>query len=177
MDLAPGDWLALAFDTGPDGFPRVRHQLSRPFTVVAANGGPRLPTPQVQLGLFDYGFLLSAPLVAGTSIIEVTNLAPQRHEVLLVELPAGASADAMAAWLLARRRGESVGTPPGRVVSGVAALTQSERNFWTVTLPVGNYAFLCLLADDGSGRPHLEHGHLQRFEVVEASELIRTDTL
>ena len=177
MELATGDWLALAFDIGPEGFPRVRHQLSKPFTVVAKPRGAALPEAQVQLALFDYGFLLSAPLVAGTSVIEVANLSPQRHEVILVELPAGENADAMAAWLLARRGGEPVGTPSGRVVGGVAALTQSQRNFWTVTLPAGNYAFLCLLADDGSGKPHLEHGHLQRFEVLEAADLIRTDSL
>lgn len=176
LELQAGDWLALAFDTGPDGFPRLRHQLSKPFTVVGpAAGSP--PIAAFQLALFDYGFLISAPLVTGVQRIEVTNLAPQRHEAILVELPAGENADAMAAWLLARRRGEPVGPAPGRVVGGIAAMGQSARNFWTVTLGRGNYALVCLLADDGDGRSHLDHGHLQRFEVLDPVELIQPDSL
>jgi len=177
LELQPGDWLALAFDTGPDGFPRLRHQLFRPFTVVAGSAAVAPAPAPFQLALFDYGFLISAPLVVGTQVVEVTNLAPQRHEAILVELPAGETADAMAAWLLARRRGESVGAAPGRVVGGVAALSQSERNIWTVTVERGNYALICLLADDGDGLSHLDHGHVQRFEVVDAKELIQPDSL
>lgn len=177
IDLPPGDWLALAFDTGPDGFPRVRHQLSKPFTVVpgAASGTP--PAAPYTLGMFDYGFLVSAPLVEGTHVVEVSNLAPQRHEAILVELPAGENAEAMAAWLLARRRGEPVGPAPGRVVGGVAALTQGERNLMTVTVAQGNYALICLLADDGDGRSHLAHGHVQRFEVLEPLAEAQPDSL
>lgn len=176
LSLQPGQWLALAFDTGPDGFPRVRHQLHKPFTVVPGATRAVLPSAPYQLATFDYGFLISAPLVAGTHVVEVSNLAPQRHEVILVELPAGANAEAMAAWLLARRQGEAETPAPGRVVGGVAALTQSGRNYWTITVTPGNYAFLCLLADDGDGRPHLAHGHLQRFEVLEPAQLLETDS-
>ena len=108
--------------------------------------------------------------------LECTGLVHQ-DKVILVELPAGANAEAMAAWLLARRQGEAETPAPGRVVGGVAALTQSGRNYWTITVTPGNYAFLCLLADDGDGRPHLAHGHLQRFEVLEPAQLLETDSL
>lgn len=177
MQLEAGQWLALAFDIGPEGFPRVRHQLTKPFTVVAGADAGNPPAAPFQLALYDYGFRFSAPLVAGTQVVEVTNLAPQRHEAILVELPEGTSADAMAAWLRAMRRGEAAGPAPGRVVSGVAALSQSTRNFWTVTVARGNYALICLLADDGDGRPHIDHGQIQRFEVLEALELIQPDSL
>ncbi|MFN2325304.1 MAG: hypothetical protein ABR551_05420 [Gemmatimonadales bacterium] len=168
--LSPGQWLALAFDIGPDGFPRVRHQASRPLTVVGNRAPADPPVTSYALQLFDYGFRLSGPLIAGTHVLDVLNMAPQRHEVILARLRDGQGADDMATWLVARRRGEAVGEAPGELVGGVAALTQNERNAWTVTVTPGTYALLCLLADDGDGRPHLFHGHLQTIVVAETVE-------
>lgn len=170
VTLTPGQWLALAFDTGPDGFPRVRHQASRPLTVVETRASATAPVTSYSLQLFDYGFLMSGPLIPGTHAIDVVNMAPQRHEVILVRLHDGQGAGDMAAWLLARRRGEAIGEAPGDLVGGVAALSQDERNAWTVTVTPGTYALLCLLADDGDGRSHLAHGHVQTLVVVESVE-------
>lgn len=170
VTLTPGQWLALAFDTGPEGFPRVRHQASRPLTVVANRAAATAPVTSYSLHLFDYGFIISGPLIAGTHTLNVMNMAPQRHEVVLARLADGAGAGDMAAWLLARRRGEVVGAAPGTLVGGVAALGQNERNAWTVTVTPGTYALLCLLADDGDGRAHLAHGHVQTVVVVESVE-------
>ncbi len=170
VTLSPGQWLALAFDTGPDGFPRVRHQASRPLTVVENRASAAAPVPSYSLQLFDYGFLLSGPLIPGTHVIDVLNMAAQRHEVILARLRDGQGAGDMAAWLLARRRGEAVGEAPGELVGGVAALSQEERNAWTVTVAPGTYALLCLLADDGDGRSHLAYGHVQTVVVAESVE-------
>lgn len=170
VTLSPGQWLALAFDAGPDGFPRIRHQASRPLTVVENRASATAPATSYSIQLFDYGFFVSAPLIPGTHVVDVVNMAPQRHEVILVRLRDGQGADDMAAWLLARRRGEAVGEAAGDLVGGVAALSQNERNAWTVTVTPGTYALLCLLADDGDGRSHLAHGHVQTFMVVESQE-------
>lgn len=170
VTLSPGQWLALAFDTGPDGFPRVRHQASKSLRVLENRAPAAAPVSSYSLLLVDYGFTLSGPLLPGTHVIDVVNMAAQRHEVVLARLADGYGAGDMAAWLLARRRGETVGEAPGELVGGVAALGQNERNAWTVTVTPGTYALLCLLADDGDGRSHLAHGHLQTVMVVESLE-------
>ncbi len=168
VTLTPGQWLALAFDIGPDGFPRVRHQASRSLVVVENRAQAAGPVTSYSLQLFDYGFLLSGPLIPGGHTIGVLNRAPQRHEVILARLADGYGAADMAAWLQARRRGEAVGEAPGQLIGGVAALGQDEQNAWTVTVTAGAYALFCLLADDGDGRPHLAHGHLQTIMVVDS---------
>lgn len=169
--LTPGQWLALAFDTGPGGFPRVRHQASRPLVVVP---GPEASPPSApyRLNMYDFGFLISGPLLPGENTIEVHNLAPQRHEAILARLEEGQSAAELANWLLARRRGEPVGEPPGELLSGVAAMSQDQMVLWTVTVRPGRHVIFCLLAEDADGRSHLEHGHLQEFEVAESVDAL-----
>lgn len=169
--LTPGQWLALAFDTGPDGFPRVRHQASRPLVVVP--GREALPpTAPYRLNAFDFGFVISGPLLPGESTIEVHNLSPQRHEVLLARLEEGQAATDLFDWLLARRRGDPVGAPPGELVGGVAALGQNRTAYWTVTVRPGRHVIFCLLAEDADGRPHTAHGHFREFEVADSLEAL-----
>lgn len=172
--LTPGSWLVMAFDIGPGGFPRVRPRATRPLTVVPSPRPAPPPETVYWIRMFDYGFLISGPIVAGTHAVVVSNLAPQRHEAILVRLGQDRRADEMAEYLLARRRGDPWSGPvPGEVVAAVGALSQSQRNYTTITVRPGVHALICLLAADADGRPHSAHGHLHTFDVVTADELLR----
>jgi len=173
VDLTPGDYAAVSMVLGADGVARVRKGMIRAFTVVDSGLPTRPPESGTAIQLFDYGFQVAGPLIPGAQVVQVENRSPQRHEVILVRLAPGRTAQEMGEYLLALAAGTAQGPPPGDLEGGVAPLSQFQTNLWSVVLSVGRYAVLCLVADDGDGRSHLHHGHLQEFDVVPPDDLAR----
>lgn len=174
--LAPGNYAAVSMVLGAEGLPRVRRGMVRPLTVVDSGPGVALPTHTTLLQLYDYGFHLAAPLLPLSQVVKVENLSPQRHEVVLVRLAPDRTPQEMADYLLDLAAGRPVGVAPGDLVGGVAPLSQGQSALWTVSLSLGSYALLCLLADDGDGRPHTQHGHMMQVNVVTPDQLIPPDS-
>ena len=70
--------------------------MVRPLTVTAGTGGRATePTADVVMKLTDYDFQLSKPITAGRHIIAVEYAGPQEHEVVIVKLGRGETADGL----------------------------------------------------------------------------------
>jgi hypothetical protein len=159
--LEPGNYAIICFvDIG--GAPHFTKGMVRPFKVVAASGpAATTPTPDVTATLYDYNFRLSAPILAGTRTIKVQNTASQPHELELVQLAPGKTANDFLAWA----GGGMKGPPPAKPIGGIAGLERGMSQTFTANFTPGNYALICFIPDAKDGKPHFTHGMTKDFSV------------
>jgi hypothetical protein len=160
VNLIMGNYLAVCFVPSPDGKPHIAKGMIKPFVVPPMTSTAALPTPDLTMTLSDYSFELSAPITAGRHVIRVVNQARQPHEVLLVKLAEGKTAQDIAAWVE-----KMDGPPPGEPVGGTAGLEQFMDNYVIHTFTPGEYALLCFIPDQKDGRPHVAHGMIKQVTV------------
>jgi hypothetical protein len=159
--LEPGNYAIICFvDIG--GAPHFTKGMVRPFKVVAASGpAATTPTPDVTATLYDYNFRLSAPILAGTRTIKVQNTASQPHELELVQLAPGKTANDFLAWA----GGGMKGPPPAKPIGGIAGLERGMSQTFTANFTPGDYALICFIPDAKDGKPHFTHGMTKDFSV------------
>lgn len=164
LDMRPGRYALVCFVDVPGGVPHVARGMVKELTVTpAAAGAPAAaaPSPDVVLTLRDYRFDLSKPLARGRQTIEVRTAAnTQPHEVELIRLAPGKTAEQMLAWLT-----KPEGPPPGQGLGGVAATVPGSTNYFTAELTPGSYLLICFLPDAKDGKPHFMHGMTQTVTV------------
>jgi uncharacterized cupredoxin-like copper-binding protein len=162
LDLTAGHYVLLCMIPGPDGVPHIMKGMAHGLVVKPAvvRVADSAPAADVNLTLDDYTFTLSTPLTAGRHVIRVTNQASQSHEVLIVKLAPGKTAQDVVNWVEHRD-----GPPPGEPVGGTTALANDVANYVTTDLTPGEYAFLCFIPDAADGRPHVMHGMMQQFSI------------
>ncbi|HET9984291.1 MAG TPA: hypothetical protein VFQ38_11915 [Longimicrobiales bacterium] len=161
MELKPGHYAVLCVIPAADGQPHVMKGMVRELTVGEATGTPRaLPAADIVMTLDDYSFTTDKPITAGRHTIRVENKAAQAHEMVLVKLEPGKTAEDFA-----RFAEKPAGPPPGVVLDGVAGLAHGEMNEVTVDFQPGEYALLCFFPDAKDGKPHVVHGMARQFTV------------
>jgi CubicO group peptidase (beta-lactamase class C family) len=164
LDMRPGRYALVCFVDVPGGVPHLAKGMIKELTVTPAAGGATVaaaPAPDVVLTLRDYQFDLSKPLARGRQTIEVRT-APntQPHEVELMRLAPGKTAEQMLAWLE-----KPEGPPPGQGLGGVAATVPESTNYFTADLTPGSYLLICFLPDAKDGKPHFVHGMTKTVTV------------
>jgi uncharacterized cupredoxin-like copper-binding protein len=158
--LAPGTYAVLCLIPGPDGVPHLMKGMVKELVVTPSAEAAALPTADVALSLTDYAFGFSAPLTAGTHVLRIRNNAAQTHELVLVKLADGKSAQDFVAWVE-----KMDGPPPATPVGGVTGIAPGGENQITVSLTPGRYAIVCFVADAADGKPHVAHGMVQEVAV------------
>jgi plastocyanin len=174
--LAPGTHVLVCFIPSPDGTPHVMKGMSRVVTVVpapavrtvmpagrvrgAAEARSAIGAPDVTMTLTDYGFALSAPLTRGARVVRVRNTAAQPHEVFVVRLAPGKTAQDALAWVEKMQ-----GPPPMQPLGGTSGMDTGEFNDVALDLAPGEYALLCFIPDARDGRPHVAHGMVRQITV------------
>jgi hypothetical protein len=164
MDLKPGDYAIMCvIPAAEDGAPHFAHGMIQPLTVVeGAEAAAPMPEADVRMVLDDYNFGLSKMITPGRHTIQVENRAAQAHEVVVVRLAEGKTAQDFIQWVGSVPR---EGAGPGEVVGGVTGLAQGEINIVTLDFEPGRYALVCFVPDAGDGMPHFMHGMVQEFSV------------
>lgn len=162
LDLKPGTYALVCVVDLPDGIPHVMKGMVRQLVVVPGTGpAATLPAADVVMTLNDYTFETNVPITAGRRTIRVENAATQPHEVLIVRLNEGATAeDFMAAMA------NPQGPPPGTVLGGVTGIAQGGMNQITLDFEQGDYALICFVPDASDGKPHFLHGMLEQIHVM-----------
>lgn len=160
LTLTPGSYFVACVIPGPDGVPHLMKGMIRPLTVVRTPKPAADPVGDMIITLLDYSFTLSAPLTPGKHLIEVRNSGAQPHEIELVRLAPGKTAEEVLAWVH-----KPEGTPPGLPLGGVAPLGRGGVNWFEVDLEPGKYAVICFLPDMKDGKPHFMHGMVREIEV------------
>jgi len=160
FDLKPGNHIALGFGEGPP-------QLAN-FTVAAGSGAaPAAPAAAVNAELLDFQFALPDQIKAGVQTWQIENKGGQWHEMVVVKLNEGVTADDLMAMMMSGE--EPGGPPPFEQVAFWAPMSAGERAWMDVDLPAGEYTVLCFLPDFASDPPksHLEHGMVRTLTVTE----------
>jgi hypothetical protein len=160
LDLTPGRYLMVCYM--PAG--KMRHlQLGMVRQLVVTSS----PDPSrdeiredVRVGLDSYSFQLAGEFRAGRRVIRVENLVTEPHEVDILRLLPGKTAEDLQAWL----RNDAL-PQPFEPAGGSMVLDKDEVSYATVDLKVGDYALVCLVPDTQDHRPHAAHGMVRVVRV------------
>jgi hypothetical protein len=163
LDLAAGQYVVYCLVDLPGGVPHVAKGMIKPLVVTPAAGETAAaPAADIEMELFDYNFVLSKPITAGMHTFKVTTRAGgQPHEVEIVRLADGKTADDFMQWM----GGKMDTPPPGSGVGGVLALTPGTPVYFTADFTPGNYLLICFIPEGQDGKPHALHGMTQAVSI------------
>ncbi len=162
MTLTPGQYALICFVPSSDGVPHVAKGMIAPIEVTAPTGPAAAePEPDILLRLVDYDFEFSKPLTPGEHVIRVEAAPGQPHELVLVRLGDGVTAQQAVAWEMGGRKGEQ----PFRFVGGVAPMDGGRHAYIKANFEPGNYALICFMPDAKDGKPHIAHRMLKEIKV------------
>lgn len=160
IDLDPGHYVAICFLPDPaDGTSHVMKGMIKELVVAGPPDTAASPTADIEARTSDYRFTLP-PLTAGHHVIHYVNDGPQAHEIQLVRLNDGATAESF----LAALEPGATAPPPGTFMGGPGVLSAGTEDYWNVDLEPGHYMLLCLVPDT-DGMPHALKGMVQEFTV------------
>lgn len=161
-DLVEGRYVVLCFVPDPaDGAPHFMKGMHKEIVVRGPRHEAQPPVADAEIRLSEFAFATPA-MTAGTRTFAVVNDGKQVHELQLVRLNEGATVEALMA---SYAPGAPAGPPPGVSVGGSGAISPGLTNYWTVTLPAGNYVLLCHVPDV-DGAPHSVKGMVQAFSIA-----------
>lgn len=175
-----------------DGKPHVEHGMVTKLTVTAPKSGTTSTTkaggttgttvnpaanatPPVKavgtITMKDYGYDQPEDMKPGW--YEIVNDGPQPHELTIIELNDGATADEAKAYLEAAETAPPTGPPPFTDAGGFGAIADGGIGYVYLDLDAGNYVAMCFVPDvPAEGRtgtpdlkPHYAHGMWQPFTV------------
>ncbi len=173
QDLSEGTYVMLCFVSAADGVPHLAKGMIAPFQVSApGTEQPEAPTADAQIAGADFTFTGDLTLPAGESTVEFTNNGPQPHEMTVVKLDEGFTADQLLAMFTEPQptpepgvTPEDQGPPPFSSAGGMGAIMPSTSAFAVVNLEAGNYALLCFVPDQATGAPHAALGMVTALTV------------
>lgn len=161
QELQPGTYAVICVVDIPDRVPHIMKGMSatmivRDVPVVASTP----PDADITLTLADYSFGFSTPLTAGKHVLRIENAAEQPHEILIIRLAEGKTAEDFGKWAASYQ-----GPPPGVALGGVAPFSKGQSIYVPVDLTPGNYLLLCFVPDVKDGKSHVEHGMMMPLTV------------
>lgn len=175
--LEPGDYLWICPVEDSAGAPHFGKGEVKSFTVYAA--GPvaasraAAPEADMDIRLMDFSFAVDTPLGAGPRTIRVENAGVEPHDLVLMKLAPGRTADDVRRSLnpeRARRAEDAAEDPPlsfedlGTVAGGIAAIAPGMESYFEAHFTPGEYALVCM-ATAPDGRSHIEHGMIRQITV------------
>jgi hypothetical protein len=161
-DLAPGNYVLFCFIPDPsDHVPHHAKGMVRELVVTGERREAELPVIAGDIRLKDFAFEHQT-LTAGTHTFRVVNDGPQTHEIFMVRLNDGVTAEQ---YMAASAPGSTT-PPPAKFLGGNGALSNGEINYWSVTLAPGTYLMLCYVPDLTDGAPHVVKGMMQEIVIT-----------
>jgi hypothetical protein len=139
VELTRGTYVLLCLVPDPAGAPHVANGMLRQFEVTDTGDPSALPTPDAEVELVDYAFDLP-DTVDGDAILRITNAGTEPHEMIVLRLDEGATADDVA-----RALAEGA-PPPGTAVGGMQALVPGATQQLQLDEVIG------ALVQDGDGQ-------------------------
>ncbi|MDE3172753.1 MAG: hypothetical protein KGN74_06745 [Gemmatimonadota bacterium] len=160
LQLTAGSYVLVCMVDVPGGVPHFMKGMFHPFTVTPSMTATVAPVADDSLTLVDYAFKFSKPITAGAHTILISNGATQPHEIEMVKLAPGKTAQDLLGWLQ-----KPNGPPPGAGIGGAAFTAPGKSMFFSATFTPGNYLFICFVPDAKDGKPHFMHGMMLTQKV------------
>jgi hypothetical protein len=174
--LEPGEYVWICPIEDETGAPHFGKGEVKPFVVYAAGpdvaGRAAAPQADMVVRLVDFDFTFEPALSAGRHTVRVENAGVEPHDLVLMKLAPGVTAeDMMAAMNPERaRRDAPAGDPPpsfeslGTGAGGIAAIAPAMESYFEADFTPGEYVLLCM-ATAPDGRSHIEHGMVRQVSV------------
>jgi hypothetical protein len=162
LDLTPGNYVLICVIPAADGVPHFAKGMVRPLTVTSTAAATHAvaPTTDMTVRLVDYAFEMPDTVPAGRHTIRVENTAAQPHEIFIVKLAPGKSAQDVITYV-----SKMTGPPPGQPMGGTTFMANAGVNYITVDLTPGEYGLFCFVPDAKDGQPHFVHGMMKQFTI------------
>jgi outer membrane protein assembly factor BamE (lipoprotein component of BamABCDE complex) len=161
LHVSAGNYALLCLVTGPDGLPHVDKGMFHFLTVSSAQETQPAPRSSGELVMQDHRYILPTVLTQSiTSTLQVENQGTEPHELNIVRLASGKSAQDILAFFH-----NPSGPPPFEEEGGMATLAPGTSGWITVHLEPGHYAALSVVPDPKTGVFQLTQGLLMPFTV------------
>lgn len=170
LTLDPGDYFLASLYRGPDGRIGAAGGLYRSLTVVpdAPNAkGPASPESAGTVSITD-DMVTLPPGFGLAGWYKVQDDGTQPHELTIVKLNDGVTADQLKAWLVATESGPSLQQAPFVLVGGSGALSPGNSDLIRVELGPGNYVAYCTMPNlAANSSPSYNQGAFLAFSRAE----------
>jgi hypothetical protein len=165
QELEAGTYVLICFvpDMTDNMMPHLAKGMIKELVVTGERIEATAPSAVGDIVMTDFAFAVPT-ITAGTHTFRVVNNGPQTHEVTVVRLNDGVTAD----HYMAAMAPGATAPPPGVVVGGNGALSNGRTNWFSMTFEPGNYVMLCFVPDVADGQPHIMKGMMQPFTVAAA---------
>ena len=174
--LEPGDYVWICPVEDETGAPHFGKGEVKSFSVYAA--GPdtaarsAAPVADLVVRLVDFDFTFEPALQAGRHTIRVENAGVEPHDLVLMKLAPGVTAEDVRGAMNPERarRDAPAGEPPpsfeslGTGAGGIAAIAPAMESYFEADFTPGEYVLLCM-ATAPDGRSHIEHGMIRQVSV------------
>jgi uncharacterized cupredoxin-like copper-binding protein len=159
--LDPGSYVLICVIPSSQGQPHVVLGMQKALQVI--DGSRSAPTfaGDYHLAMADFEFAIPHAMMAGRHTFYVKNRGSQPHEVSVVQLNPGASAEDV----LASFTPGTANSLPGKLVGGISGLEPGGEGLFTVTLPPGRYGMICLFPNPHSHLSHAAKGMVMNFTL------------
>lgn len=172
--MAPGHWVAVCFDTTPNGTPHFLLGMFKGFWVVPGapafvdNDDPiRGGAPAAAGTAYLSNFHIALPAAINRSramTLRVVDTGSQPHMVEFLKVPTGTTARQVAPCFNPAQQSQcSIGQPP--VFGGHDALGPGAVGWMEIHLKPGTYVAACFVPDPTTGMPHAFMGMWTLFNV------------
>ena len=157
--LDAGSYAMIDVIPNAEGVFHFQLGLSKGLTVTEHTGiMPGEPRPELTVILSDFNFGIDGSPAAGEQTIRIRNAGNQVHEIFLVKLEEGKTAD------------DYLNTPPGEIppavsLGGITGINPGDSQYIRLNLEPGTYAMFCFFPDPASHAPHFVLGMMLEYTV------------
>lgn len=174
--IEPGRYVWLCPIEDNAGTPHFSKGEFATFVVPDRNSGTAVaaaaPTATTTILLKDYSFAVDSTLTAGHHTVRVRNIGAQGHDLVMMKLAPGKTAEDLARSLNPERarRPDQKDQPAepletlASLAGGIATIRSEMEVFFTTTLTPGEYVLVCMTTAP-DGRSHIEHGMIQQIRI------------
>ncbi len=180
-ELLPGQYEVICVIPEADGTPHYMMGMHAPLEVTEPAGEAPAPQADLTVEMVDFAFEMpEMAIAAGPQLWGAPNVGEQVHEMLILKLEPGTTADDLQAALQAidpaaaaatpgaapASPAAMTGPPPFFAIGGVAPMNPGYINWAVLDLEAGDYVAICFVPDPESGLPHFALGMIMPFTVA-----------
>jgi hypothetical protein len=164
LNLPAGEYVILCLVPSPsDHIAHHAKGMIKGITVQPANGAAAIePKADLMVHMQDFAYDMPDTLPAGPLAIQVINNGPEAHELNIMRLADGKTADDVLRYL-----GAPDSPPPFTPVGGMNGLDKGLSGFAELNLTPGEYVAICNIPSPAAeGHPHFALGMIKQFTVA-----------
>ncbi|WP_447598694.1 hypothetical protein [Nitrospira sp. Nam80] len=161
VHLEAGTYALICMIPSKSGIPHVALGMTKELRVTEQVTSVQPQMNHYHLAMRDYEFVVVQSILSGRHSFYVKNRGTQPHQVSVVRL----DPNAKASDILAAFEPDAAMAMPGRLIGGMTGLEPGREGSFTIDLPEGRYAFICLFPNPSASSSHARKGMVMNFTI------------